>query len=234
MTASDSRTAINASLGGRSQVSALVAAGVVLAMLVWLNDALALLPIPALGAILAAAAISLIDVEALRTIWRISPVEFVFALIALAGPIGLGVLNGVVIAIGATLAYVLVKNMYPRDAMLGVVPGQDGFYKLHRRMDARAVPGLAICLVEGSILFFNADFVQRRLRAVAASLPPDTRWLVIDATAIVQVDSTAAGMLGDMRAELAARGLRLGLAELNSGRATCSPAPACWRPSGRR
>ena len=216
VTASDSRTAVNASVGGRTQVAGLVAAGVVLAMLVWLNDALALLPIPALGAILAAAAISLIDVAALRAIWRISPIEFVFALIALAGPIGLGVLNGVVIAIGATLAYVLVKNMYPRDAMLGLVPGRDGFYKLHRRMDARAVPGLAICLIEGSILFFNADHVQRRLRAVAAGLPADARWLVLDATAVVQVDSTAAGMLDEMRVELDAQGLRLGLAELNS------------------
>lgn len=214
VTASDSRTAVNLSAGGRTQVAALVAATAVLVMLVYLNDALSILPIPALGAILAAAALSLIDLGALRQIWRISRIEFVFALIALWGPIGLGVLNGVVIAIGATLAYILVKHMYPRDAMLGLVPGRDGFYKLHRRPDARQEPGLAICLIEGSILFFNADFVLSRLRAIADDLPAGTRWLVLDATAIVQVDSTAAGMLEEIHADLARRGMRLGLAEL--------------------
>ena len=137
----------------------------------YLQPALRILPIPALGAILVAAALSLIDVDALREIWRISRMEFVFALIALLGPISLGVLNGVIIAIGATLAYLLHKMMYPRDAMLGRIPGRDGFYKLHRRADARPVPGLAICLIQGSLLFFNADHVQARLRAIADALP---------------------------------------------------------------
>ena len=67
--------------------------------------------------------------------------EFVFAMIALFAPISLGVLNGVLIAIGATFAYLLHKMMYPRDALLGRVPGRDGFYKLHRRPDAAPGPG---------------------------------------------------------------------------------------------
>ena len=48
--------------------------------------------IPALGAILIAAALGLIDIPALRAIWRISRIEFVFAMIALVAPITLGVL----------------------------------------------------------------------------------------------------------------------------------------------
>ena len=70
--------------------------------------------------------------------------EFVFALIALWGAVSLGVLNGVVIAIGATFAYLLHQMMYPRDALLGRIPGRDGFYKLHRTADARPVPGMTI------------------------------------------------------------------------------------------
>ena len=85
VTASDSRTAINASVGGRSQIAGVVAALVLVVAIVFLGPALAILPIPALGAILIAAAISLIDVAALREIWRISRIEFVFAMIALVG-----------------------------------------------------------------------------------------------------------------------------------------------------
>ncbi len=107
---SDSRTAINVSVGGKSQLAGLVSAGVLIATLLFLNDALRILPIPALAAILVAAAISLIDIEELRQVWRISRTEFVFALITMGGAIGFGVLNGVIIAIAATLIYLLHKR----------------------------------------------------------------------------------------------------------------------------
>ena len=145
-----------------------------------------------------AAALSLIDVEALRQLWRISRMEFVFALIALWGAASFGVLNGVVIAIAATFAYLLHQMMYPHDALLGRVAGRDGFYKLHRTAEAEPIPGMTICLIQGSLLFFNADHVKARLIAIADGLPAGTRWLVLDASAIVQVDSTAAAMLEEV------------------------------------
>ena len=216
VTASDSRTAINASVGGRSQLAGIVAAVVLIATLLFLSDALRILPVPALGAILVAAAISLIDLNALREIWRISRMEFVFAFIAVWGPIGLGVLYGVVIAIGATLLYVLRQMMFPRDAMLGRIPGRDGFYKLHRTPSAQPVPGLAIAIVQGSLLFFNSDHVDSRLRAIADTLTVGTEWFLLDASAIAQVDSTGAAMLDDFAAVLDNRGIAFGLAELHT------------------
>ncbi|OHV81285.1 SulP family inorganic anion transporter [Ensifer sp. LCM 4579] len=216
VSASDSRTAVNLTVGGRSQIAAIVAAAALMAALLFLGPALRILPIPALGAILVAAALSLIDFGELRQIMRISRAEFLFALIALAGPLSFGVLQGVVIAVGATLVYVLYKSAHPRDAMLGRIPGRDGFYKLHRSPEARPVPGLALCIIEGSLLFFNCDNVKARLRAIASELPPGTEWFVLNASAIAQVDSTGAAMLARMAEEFAARGLALGLAEVHS------------------
>ena len=216
VTASDSRTAINASVGGRSQVAGVVAALTLVVAILYLGPALAILPIPALGAILIAAALGLIDIPALRAIWRISRIEFVFAMIALVAPITLGVLQGVLVAIGATFAYLLHKMMRPRGALLGRIAGRDGFYKLHRHPDARPVPGLVMTLVEGDLLFFNADHVEARLLAIADAAPAGTRWFVLDASAITQTDSTAAAMLGEFAATLASRGVRLGFAEFNA------------------
>ncbi|RDJ27240.1 SulP family inorganic anion transporter [Bosea caraganae] len=215
VTVSDSRTAINMSAGGRSQMSGLVAAFALTMLLLYLNNALRLLPIPALGAILAAAALSLIDIAGLREIWRVSRLEFVFALISMWGAISLGVLSGVVIAVSATLLYVLLKEMRPRDAMLGRIAGKPGFYKLHRSRAAQPVPGLAVNLIQGSILFFNADYVRTRLEGLAGELPSDARWFVLDASAIAQVDSTAAAMLEEVRTTFAERGLMFGVAELH-------------------
>jgi MFS superfamily sulfate permease-like transporter len=107
--------------------------------------------------------------------------------------------------------------MRPHDAMLGLVPGRRGFYKLHRFKEARPIPGLALCLLQGSLLFFNVDYVKARLTAIARELPADTRWFVLDAGAIAQLDSTAAAMLEDVRVLLAEKRLALGIAELHKG-----------------
>jgi SulP family sulfate permease len=215
VTVSDSRTAINLSVGARSQASGLVAAATLTVALLFLNDGLRLLPLPALGAILAAAAINLIDLAGLREIWRISRMEFAFALIGLSGAVSLGVLSGVVIAVAATLLYLLLKGMQPRDAMLGRIEGRHGFYKMHRSTAAHPVPGLAVCLIEGSLLFFSVDHVRSRLATIADELPGDTRWFVLDASAIVQMDSTATAMLDQIRSQLSERGVTLGFAELH-------------------
>lgn len=216
VTASDSRTAVNFAVGGRSQIASLVAAGTLMVVLLFLGDVLRILPVAALGAILAATALSLIDIDGLRRIWTVNRIEFIFALIALWGPIGLGVLNGVVIAIAATLVYLILQTMYPHDAMLGRIPGRDGFYKLHRMTEARPVPGFGACMVQDSLLFYNADYVRERLEVIAESLPQPARWLVIDASAIPQIDSTAADMLGELQSDLKNRGVTLGLAELHT------------------
>ncbi|MCK0198717.1 SulP family inorganic anion transporter [Ancylobacter sp. 6x-1] len=215
VTVADSRTAVNLSVGGRSQCVGLVAAFSLAVMLLYLNEAVRILPVPALGAILVAAALGLIDLDGFAELWRISRMEFVFALIALWGVLSLGVLSGVIVAIVATLAYVLLKEMRPRDAMLGRCPGRQGFYKLHRTPAARPLPGIAVFMVQGSLLFFNVDHVRQRLKNVASGLPADSRWFILDASAIAQMDSTAATMLGELRNDLAAQGILLGIAELH-------------------
>ncbi|HSI40738.1 MAG TPA: SulP family inorganic anion transporter [Xanthobacteraceae bacterium] len=215
VTVSDSRTAVNLSVGGRSQAAGLIAALYLATLLLFLNDALRILPVPALGAILVAAALGLLNPRSFVELWRISRVEFAFALISMWGALSLGVLNGVIVAVAATLAYVLLKEMRPRDAMLGRIPGRLGFYKLHRTPSARPLPGLAVCMIQGSLLFFNVDYVRERLKSLADELPAGTKRFVVDASAIAQVDSTAATMLDEAREDFAERGIALGIAELH-------------------
>jgi MFS superfamily sulfate permease-like transporter len=216
VTSSDSRTAINLSVGGKTRLAGLASAAVLLVILVYLNELLRLLPVPALGAILAAAALSLMDFSGLRTLWKVSRSEFTFALIGLVAPILLGVLNGVIIAIVATLSYLIYRSMSPRMVLLGRIKGEHGFHKLHRELDAKAVPGLAVCLLQGSMLFFNSDAVRRQIEEISDELPKETSWFILDAGSTPQMDSTAAATLVEIRETLAERGMRFGIADLHS------------------
>ncbi|MEK1890173.1 MAG: SulP family inorganic anion transporter, partial [Phyllobacterium sp.] len=216
VTASDSRTAINDLMGGRTQLAGIVSAAALAFTVIFLGNALAILPTPALGAVLASAAVSLIDVSTLRELWRTSRAEFSFALISVIGVIGLGVLYGVVIAVGATLLYLLMKGLRPRDAMLGRITGREGFYKLHRSREAQPIPGVAIYLLQGSLLFFNVDYVKSRIEAAINEVAAGTKWFIFDAGAAAQIDSTAAAMLDDVRLLALEHDLKFGIVELHS------------------
>ena len=174
------------------------------------------LPVAALGAIIASAAIDLFDAKELRRLWQTSHAEFLFALIAMLGVIGLGVLRGVLTAIIATGVYLLARVSRPSDALMGCIPGRDGFYKLHREPRAKAVPGLAIYLVQSSLVFFNIDHVRDRIGLIVDRLPQSTRWFILDAEAITTIDSTAAAVLGEVSEELSRRNLRFGVASLHA------------------
>jgi len=216
VTASDSRTAVNDLMGGKTQLAGIVSAIALTLTIAFLSDALYFLPTPALGAILASAAISLIDVQTLRTLWLISRTEFMFAVISIVGVVVLGVLQGVVIAVGATLLYLLMKGLTPRDAMLGRIAGREGFYKLHRYKDARPIPGMAIYLLQGNLLFFNVDYVKGRLEAAIANLDAGTSWFIFDAGAVAQLDSSAAAMLDDVYTFAEQHGVKFAIVELHS------------------
>jgi high affinity sulfate transporter 1 len=216
VTSSDSRTAVNVSVGGRSQVAGLTAAVVLGVAMLFFSDVMRILPIPALGAILISAALSVIDLSGLREILRISKVEFGFALIALMGAISFGVLQGVVIAIIATFVYLILNAMQPRVVLMGRIPGRPGFYKLHRLPETKPVKGLVICFVQGSVLFFNSDNVKARLDEIIDASLPDARWFVLDGSAITQIDVTGLDMLQGIRDRLRRHGIVLAFTETQS------------------
>ena len=216
VTGADSRTAVNDAMGGRTQMVGVVAAVALTVSLVILADALASLPLAALGAVLVSAALDLLDIRELRRLWMVSRAELLFALIAAAGVLVVGVLQGVIIAIGVTFFHLLRKASRPRDALLGRIPGREGLFKLHRHPEAAAIPGLLLYAVEGSVLFFNADYVRRRVLWIADRQPGVGGWLVLDAAAVNMLDVTAADMLSEVRDELHRREMRFAIAALQT------------------
>ena len=216
VTASDSRTAVNHTVGGKTQLTALLAASAVSIAVLFLADGLAYLPIPVLGAVLVSAAIDLIDLPELRLVRQISPTEFIFALITILGVVVVGVLQGVFIAVAATLAHLVWTASHPRLAQLGRIPGNVGLYKLHHYPDAQPIPGLTIVVLQSALVFFNADYAKRQLVAIANATSVTNRWFILDAAGMNTIDSTGVAKLDEVQAHLAEQGVAFGIADLNS------------------
>ena len=128
ISASSSRTAVAEQSGAKSQFTGIVGAGVVVLLLVFFNGLLADLPNSALAAVVIAAAISLADFSLLARVWRIRRSAVVLSLVASAGVIFLGVLEGIVVAVVLSILLFFQQNWWPHGEVLGRVPGRDGWH----------------------------------------------------------------------------------------------------------
>jgi len=209
----DSRTAVNDAVGGRTQMTSIVAAAVLVLVLFFFTTPLAFLPISVLAAVLINSALGLFDFPSLVRLRRISRQEFRLAIATLLGVVTLGVLPAVIVAIGLALLQLLVHAAHPPDAILGRVPGLDGYHSVAGRPTAETIPGVVIYRFDAALVFFNADHFKSRVRAAVDGAGDPPRWLVFNAGTMPFLDSTGAAILREMREELGRRGIELVLAE---------------------
>lgn len=207
----DSRTAVADSAGGKTQVTALVAAAMMAAVLLFLTAPLAYLPTAALAAILISSALGLFDVSSLRSYYRVSRPEFRHSVAAMLGVMTVGVLPGVLIAVGLALLRLLRLASRPHDAVLGMVEGKDGAYGTEGE-GGRTIPGLMIYRFDASLLFFNADYFKDRVLALSNDADTLPTCVLFDAESVPVLDITGADALEALRTELSGRGSVLAIA----------------------
>jgi high affinity sulfate transporter 1 len=211
VSSSGSRTAIGAAVGGRSQLGSVVTVLVVLAVLVAGGPVLAAFPTAALGALVVYAAVRLVDWREFRRLARFRRSELLIAVATAAAVLALGVLSGVLAAVGLSIMDLLRRVSRPHDGVLGFVPGLAGMHDVDDHPDATTVPGLVVYRYDAPLCFANAeDFRTRALAAVDSD--PQTRWLLLNVEAVVEVDITAVDALLGLLDELRRRGLTLALA----------------------
>ena len=210
----DSRTAVNDSVGGKSQLTGVVAAALLVVVLLFFTGPLALLPVTVLAAVLINSALGLFDVQNLLWLRRVSPQEFRLSIVTLLGVITVGVLPGVVVAVGLALVQLLARASHPHDAELGRLPGIDGYRNISGHPDAVTIPGVVLYRFDASVLFFNADYFKARVRTVVDAAQPKPRWLVIDAGTIAYIDITGAAVLKEVFEDLTRAGVEVAMAEV--------------------
>ncbi len=212
VTGADSRTAVAAAAGGRTQVAGLVTAAAIAIVLLFLTGPLRYIPIAALGAMLVYASLSLFDIRTLKEIWRIDRIEVGLAVITTLGVVALGAINGILIAVGLALIRFVQMTARPKDEILGAVEGLSGLHSIERHPTARTFPGVMLYRFDAPLTFFNADYFKTRVLALADTAGPGLRWFVVDAIPISRIDLTGLYVLRDLRLRLQARGTVLILA----------------------
>jgi high affinity sulfate transporter 1 len=211
---SQTRTAVAADSGSRSQLAGLVAAVLVGVLLVAAPDLLAPLPQSVLAAIVIVAGFSLADVPGLIRLWGWRKMEFALATATLLGVVLLGVLPGVGVAVVLSLLNFVRREWIPHDAVLGRAKGMKGYHDVSDVTEAVQVPGLLLYRFDAPLFFANGEMFRRRVLKLVDEADPPVRWVVIAAEPITDIDTTAVTSLLQLMKELHERGVELGFAEL--------------------
>jgi len=209
---SSSRTAVAEQSGAKSQLTGIVGAAIVLVLLLFLSSMLADLPQTALAAVVIAAAFTIMDIDALRRYRQVRRSALTISLVATAGVIFFGVLQGIIVAVILAVLLFFHRNWWPHGAVLGEVEGLDGWHSIETYPEARQIPGVVVYRWEAPLFFANAGLFHRKVRRLVREQQPD--WVVLQCEAVTDVDVTAAEMLEKLDLEMNALGVHLAFAEM--------------------
>jgi MFS superfamily sulfate permease-like transporter len=198
-----SQSAVNERGGAKTPLSLVFASAAICCVLLFLTGLFRTLPDAVLAAVVLVAVAGLIDVRELRHLWRASRWDFAAAAVALAGVLTMGVLDGVLIAVLASVVMLLVQTSRPHVAFLGRIPGTNRFSDLARHPDNEPIPGTIVFRVQAALLYFNVDHVLDVVRQ-RAQQQSGLRYVVGDLSNVPHVDIAGARMLRRLHEEFAA------------------------------
>ncbi|MEZ4698075.1 MAG: sulfate permease [Rhodothermales bacterium] len=203
-----SRTAVNDQAGARTPMANVFAAALVALTLLFFTPLVRLLPIPVLSAIIIVAALGLFDVATMKHLWSVKRIDGAISIVTFVVTLFVGIEQGILTGIAISVIAIMYRISRPNVAELGQIPGSRSFRDIENNPDARIFRGILILRIDASFSFANAEFLKElldsRTRADAS-----IKDVVIDASSINDLDTTAAAALGMAAEFLAARGVRL-------------------------
>ena len=210
VTGSISRSAVNYAAGANTPLASVITALLLAVLLLTPNAWLAWLPLPALAATIIIAVIGMLDVTTPREAWRYDRADAVAWLVTFSGVLLLGVEEGVMLGVVLSLGTVIWRASRPHIAVLGRLPGSEHFRNIERYA-AETHPQIVLLRIDAGVFFGNAELISDH---VLQTLTDQTRHLVLVMTAINLIDTTGLYALAELNQSLAARGIKLHLAEV--------------------
>jgi high affinity sulfate transporter 1 len=214
ISSSSSRTPVAEAAGARTQLTGIVGALAVAALLLFAPGLLRHLPYTALAAVVIASALGLFEIADLRRIHRIQRWEAWLSIGCAAGVVLFGAIAGIGLAILLALVEFVWDAWRPYSAVLGRVRDRKGYHDVERHPEARQVPGLLLLRWDAPLFFANAEWFHRRVLDAIAAAPAPVRWVVVAAEPVTSVDVTSADMLVELDEALHARAIELCFAEM--------------------
>jgi high affinity sulfate transporter 1 len=195
------------SVGGRTQLTQITSVIIVMGVLLFLTGPLAYLPTAVLASVVFLIGKQLINVKEMRRIFIERPSEFWVALITAGIVFFVGVEQGIIIAIFLSLLAHTRHGYRPKNNLL-TMDAAGNRRPVSISSHAQFLPGLIIYRFNHSMYYANTDLFSEQVLDLVNGAQPPLSWFCLDATAIDDVDFSAAATLRETYALLKQRGIR--------------------------
>lgn len=185
-----SRSRLNARAGAKSPLASILTAIFMAATLMTVAPLLEPLPKVVLAAIIVVSVVGLIDIKETRYLFRVKQSEGWLVLYTFAATLAIGVIEGLVLGVVASMVLFITLNTRPNAALLGQLPGSEVYRNILNYPQASTIDGLAIVRIDASFYFANTEFLRKILRYLSHS-NHNLRAIVLDASSINDLDSSA-------------------------------------------
>lgn len=207
-----SRSVVNFDAGAATQMASILAAiGIALASL-FLTPILYYLPKATLAATIIIAVTSLIDFNILKRTWLFAKSDFYAVLMTVVATLIWGVEVGVTSGVGISIALHLYRTSKPHIAEVGVIEGTEHFRNINHHT-VKTLPGVLMLRPDESLLFSNAAFLEEMV-ANSVLKREDIKHVVLQCSAINQIDFSALEMLEELNESLEHQGIKLHFSEV--------------------
>jgi high affinity sulfate transporter 1 len=179
--------------GGRSQLSQLTTSAIVLLVLLFFTRALSFMPSAVLSTVVFIIGVKLIDVPGMRSIFAQRRAEFWVALVTAAVVVVVGVEQGIILAMVMSVLLHLRHSYRPTNLLLTLDGNELRFSALDSGAQIR--PGVVIYHFGASLYFANAECFSTDVLKIVAEAKPPVETLVLDFSAVGDIDFSAAFML---------------------------------------
>jgi MFS superfamily sulfate permease-like transporter len=211
--ASNSRSAAADAAGQNTQVASLITGALLIVTLLFLTSLFADLPDAALGAIVIHAVLGLIRFGPIRVLWARNRVDFWAAVATLTGVLVFDVLVGLMIGVVVSLFGLMRRVVRPRITWLGLDP-ESRLFNPRENPGVEEIKGVAIVHIATELFFANVGVLRDAVLSEVGEKRP--RYVIVDAEAISDIDTTAVEELHKLQEELMRRGVTLVFARLDA------------------
>ncbi|XP_067345783.1 prestin isoform X2 [Channa argus] len=165
ITGSMSRSLVQESTGGKTQIAGLVASLVVLLVVVAIGFVFTPLPQTVLAAIVMVNLMGMFrQFRDIPTLWKTSKIELAVWLVAFIASVLLGLDYGLLVAIAFAILTVVYRTQSPKNVVLGHVPGTGLYCDVDEYEEAAEYEGIKIFHSNTSIYFANSDLYVNALK----------------------------------------------------------------------
>jgi len=206
-----SRTAVNDDAGAKTNLAAVVSAGIIALTLLVLTPLFYYLPKAVLAAIVMVAVFGLIEWEEARTLWKTDRRDFGLMMLTFVATLTLGIEQGILTGVIASLVVMIYQSSTPHTAVMGRLPDTETYRNLKRNPKALTQSHVVVLRMDADLYFATAGRLRDLVRQVDTD-DPALEVIVIDMYPVNRIDSTGTEALQEVIASCRQNGVEIYLA----------------------